>query len=62
VSNCDVDTGFNASSISQHRKTFSSVLDELVIDDHHLDDMPAAISHASSHVYRSLTARDDSIV
>jgi SulP family sulfate permease len=46
---------------SEHRRTFSSISDDGVIDDHFFDDLPAAIAHAHTHVRRSQTTRNDSV-
>jgi SulP family sulfate permease len=44
---------------SQHRRIFTSVSKEGVIDDHYFDDLPAAIAHARTHVHRPLVPDHD---
>jgi sulfate permease, SulP family len=43
---------------SPHRRIFTSLSDDGVIDNHFFDDLPAAIAHARTHVHRSLASPD----
>jgi len=47
---------------SQHRKIFSAITDEGVIDNHFFDGLPTAIAHARTYVHQSLAAHDDTTV
>jgi SulP family sulfate permease len=43
---------------SPHRRIFTSLSDDGVIDYHYFDDLPAAITHARTHVQRCISSPD----